>query len=137
MLGLIRMIGPVAALVLGVSGGGALSWAGFWAWNNFVDNPRLVAVTKATAELECRIRVQEAADAAEKAERDRQEKASEAAIRAFLEAADERQRAQEALQEQLEQEISDYEKQLAAEGRQCLTDGADVEWLRGRNAPRR
>jgi hypothetical protein len=136
MFALIRTIGPIAAMLLGLGGGSLLIGGLGVVYNVFIDNPHVVAIAKATAEAECRIRVLEAADAAEKAERDRQSKASEAAIKAFLEAADERQLAQEALQDQLEQEISDYEKQLTAEGRQCLTDGADVDWLRG-NAARR
>jgi hypothetical protein len=137
MFTLIRTLGPIAAMLLGLGGGSLLIGGLGVAYNIFIDNPHVVAITKATAEAECRIRVLEAADAAEKAERERQQAASEAAITAYLKAAEERQRAQEALQDQLEQEIADYEAQLAADGRQCLTDDADVVWLRGSNAPRR
>ena len=134
MLALIRTLGPVAALLIGIAGSGALSGAAFWAWNAFIDNPQLVSVTKATAEAQCKIRVLEAAKAAEAAERARQDAASEAAIKAYLAAAEARQKAEDAAREQLEQEIADYEKRLADEGRSCALDDADIGWLRGQQS---
>lgn len=132
MLALIRTLGPVVAMVIGLGGGTAVSGAAFWAWNTFIENPRIVAVERATAELQCQVRTAAAAKAAEDAERARQDAASEAAIKAFLEAADERQRAQDELQQKMEQEIADYEQQLATDGRACLLDDADLGFLRGK-----
>jgi biopolymer transport protein ExbB/TolQ len=132
MLALIRTLGPVVAMVIGLGGGSILSGAAFWAWNTFVENPQIVAVERATAELQCQVRTLEAAKAAEAAERARQDAASEAAIKAYLEAADERQRAQDELQQKMEQEIADYEQQLASNGRACLLDDADLGFLRGK-----
>jgi hypothetical protein len=131
MFALIRTIGPIAAMLLGLGGGSLLIGGLGVAYNVFIDNPHVVAITKATAEAECRIRVLEAADAAEKAERDRQEAASEAAIKAYLEAAAERQRLQDALMDQQEQEIADNEVRLAEMGRTCVIDEADVQFFRG------
>jgi hypothetical protein len=131
MFALIRTIGPIAAMLLGLGGGSLLIGGLGVAYNVFIDNPHVVAITKATAAAECRIRVLEAADAAEKAERDRQEAASEAAIKAYLEAAAERQRLQDALMDQQEKEIADNEARLAEMGRTCVIDEADVQFFRG------
>ncbi len=131
LVALLRTLGPIAAVLIGLGGGGALSGAAFWAWNTLIDNPQLIAITKATADAECRIRVLEAADAAEKAERARQDAASQAAIEAYLDEAAEREKLAADERDRLEQEIADYEQQLAAGRRQCLTDHADVQFLRG------
>lgn len=131
MLALIRTLGPVVAMVIGLGGGTAVSGAAFWAWNTFIENPRIVAVERATAELQCQVRTAAAAKAAEDAERARQDAASEAAIKAFLEAAQERQRLEEAERDEMEAAIAEYELQLASGGRQCLTDEADVQFLKG------
>lgn len=128
-------LSPTLVLVVGTLFGGITSTgivgAGFWAWNTFIENPQIVAVTNAAADAKWQIKVLEAAIAAQAAERARQEAASDAALKAFREAAEVRLQLQEKIQDNLEQEIADNERKLAEEGRSCFADDADIQFIKG------
>lgn len=135
MLALIRTLGPVAAMLIGIAGGSALIGGGAWLWNEWIDNPHVRDLVRVEERAACTIRTMAAADAAEAAERTLQEQAGRAALDAYQRAAEARERLQIEVQDKLEQEIADNEALLAAQGRSCLLDPADVRWLRGeRNA---
>lgn len=126
MFGLLARLAPIAVMLLGLGSGTVLSSAGWWLWNSLVDNPHLVEVEG----LKCTIRTQEAADAAEKAERDRKDAAAEVALQAYLAVKAEDDAARDKEMEDLENDLKRYEGVLADEGRSCPLDQSDLDWLR-------
>ena len=133
MLRLLASFSPILVLLLGAIpaalGMGGLAWLKF----ELVDRPAIVRETLATAEAKCTIRTQLAADAAEKAERERQQAVSADALDVYRRAlAQSETRAADAAQ-QLEQEIADYEDKLLSQGRLCAISEPDLDFLYGRN----
>lgn len=124
MLALIRAF-PLLAML--ASGG--LSIGGAWLWNEFIDNPHLRELVRVGERAACTIRTQEAAKAAETAERARQLAAGAKALQDYRERAEARLRLHAEVQDKLEAEIAENEARLAAAGRSCLADRDDVEWL--------
>lgn len=125
MLALIRAF-PLLAML--ASGG--LSIGAAWLWNEFIDNPHVRELVRVEERAACTIRTQEAARAAEAAERARQVAAGAKALKDYRERAEARARLQAEVQDQLEAEIAENEARLAAAGRSCLADQSDIEWLR-------
>jgi hypothetical protein len=132
MLAVIRTLGPVVALVLGLAGGGTLIGAAAYFYNVLIDNPQVAKAATDRANDACTIRVQAAAHDAEAAERARQQVVTADALRAYQEAVDARQKLTEAMQDQLQQQEIDYEKKLSDQGRSCTLDDNDLEFLRGK-----
>lgn len=131
MLALIRTLGPVVALVIGLAGGGTIIGGLAYVYNVLIDNPGIAREATARANDACTIRTQEAAHKAEIAERARQEAVTRDAVKAYQDAIAARDRLASQLQDQLEQGIADNEKRLMDEGRSCTLDDADVQWLKG------
>jgi hypothetical protein len=129
MIALIRTLGPVAAMLVGLAGGTGLVGAVAWLFNEFVDNPHVRELVRVEERAACTIRTQEAADAAEKAERQRQILAGAAALKTYRDQAEARDRLEAEVRDQLESEIAENEQRLAAAGRSCRVDRDDVEWL--------
>lgn len=130
MLALIRTLGPVVALVIGLAGGGTIIGAGAYLYNIVIDNPRVAKEAHDAAIAEMTIKLQRAVEAARAAAIAQQQAVMRDALAAYqaLLAAHDQEAADK--QDQLEQEISDHEKQDAADGRSCPLDDADLDWLR-------
>ena len=101
--------------------------AALWVWLDKRSAVRL-AVDKAVTELVAGADLRAAE--ARLAEEQKRRAAAEAAFAAYLKILEEEMAADEARREQLEQELAGYEEELAAEGRACLLDGADLDFLR-------
>ena len=131
-------LGLSPGLLAGVFGigGASLAVAGFMLWNELIDNPYIRNFERARAEDACTIRTMEAANIAEAAERQRQQRASNAAIEAYRLALADREKASALAEEKFEQESADYEAELNATGRACILDLSDIDRLRGKqNVP--
>lgn len=115
-----------AAIILPLLGGGVVAGAGFWLYDTFIDDPNI----RKTEQDACTIRTMDAANRAEKAERDRQAASVAAANEAYSAALAAIERARLASEAQMEQEIADYERELEATGRSCPLSVDDLEWLR-------
>lgn len=124
MLALIRAAPVLASLVVGLA-----SLSGAWLWNELVDNPHLRELVRVEERAACTIRTQEAAAAAQAAERQRQTQVNAAVLRGYRERAEARERLRAEVQDNLEREIAENEARLAAAGRSCLVDQSDLEWL--------
>lgn len=124
MLALIRAA-PVLATLISIAG----SLSGAWLWNEIIDNPQVRRLVQVEERAACTIRTQEAAATAERDERARQAAASSKALREFQERAAARERLHTEVQDNLEREIAENEARLAAAGRSCLADDADVDWV--------
>lgn len=135
MLRLIMGLGPVAALLIGIVGSGAVMGAGFWAWNTFIDNPQVAAVAFAKAESACTIRVMAAAERAEEAAERRIQQAGDEALAAYRKAAETRERLRVEINTRLEEEIRGYERTLDALGRSCLVNDDDFGVFNRQPAP--
>lgn len=127
MLASLKTAAVLVPLLGGVGGGVAIASAGFWAWNNWVDNPGIVR----TQEAICLATVEKAASEAQMIEErriyDASRRAAEEMIAIQLEA--ERQRLEEV--QELENEITAYEKRLIAEDRSCRLTADDLDFLNG------
>lgn len=136
LLGLVRAT-PVASSLIAAGTALAIGGAGAWWARGFVydtiEKPALIHSIEQIERAACTIRTQDAATAAEKAERLRQTLAGAAALKAYREKAEARARLQADVQTQLEAEIAENEARLAGSGRSCLADQSDVEWLRSKS----
>jgi hypothetical protein len=117
-----------AAGLAGLISATALSSAGFWAWNTFVDNPGIVRFEQA----KCALAVEAAAAKAVAEEQLRQFRIGEAAFdKAFKQDAED-QAWQQARVKLLQSEIADYERERQADGRSlCPLTRRDLEFLDG------
>lgn len=131
MLALIRTLGPVVALVIGMIGGGTMIGGLGAAYNIWIDNPQVAREATNRANDACTIRTMDAANRAQAAERSRQEAAAHAAEDAYQAAIEARQKLVEATQDALAQQEADYQQQIDAQGRQCTLDDGDLKFLRG------
>lgn len=127
MFGALKTAAVLVPLLGGLGGGIAVAGAGFWAWNNWVDNPGIVRTQQAI----CLSQVEKAASDARRIEQQRQYDAGRLAAEDFIK----KQLAAEALRqtqvEELENEITAYEKRIIAEGRSCRVTADDLDFLNG------
>lgn len=130
MLALIRTLGPVVAMIIGVVGGGAVIGGLGTLYNIYIDNPQVERLATARANDACTIRTMAAANEARIETEARVRAATDAALKAYQAAVDEKQALQEQIQDQLAQENADYEKQLEAENRSCPLSSGDLDFLR-------
>lgn len=112
-------------LIGGFSGGAAVAGAGFWAWNNWVDNPGIVR----TQEAVCVARVEKAASDARRIEQQRQLDAGRASAEAFIKTQLEAERQRQQIVEGLENEIASYETRLREQGRSCAVTADDLRYF--------
>lgn len=131
MLALIRTLGPIAAMLIGLAGGSTVLGAAAWLWNDFVDNPHVRELVRVEERAACQLRTLEAANAAEAAERARQQAIGRDALAAYRDAAAAHAALAQQAQDQLEAEIAKNEQDLVAQGRSCLLNDDDVVRLRG------
>lgn len=123
-------LSPAVLAVASLFGGASLALAGFMAWNNLIDNPYIRNMATAAANDACTIRVMDAANRAEAAERARQQSVSNAALDAYNAALRAQEASRAGLQDTLETERQNYEHELEAAGRSCHLDSLDDDWLR-------
>jgi len=128
-------LSPVVAILLGALPSLAIGWGAREAKFAWIDRPAIVREAKASADAACAIRTMDAANRAEQAERARQSRASAEALRIYREALDASQRAAQAAESQFEQQVQDYEHQLALEGRSCPLSDADIERVQQFGSP--
>lgn len=126
MLGKLLALSPAVLGVIAALGGGVAAGAGFWLYDTFVDDPYI----RKTEQDACTIRTMDAANRAEKAERDRQAASVRAAQQAYNAALAAQETARRASEAQKEQEISNYERTLELAGRSCPLSVDDLNWLR-------
>lgn len=130
MLNLIRTLGPVAALLIGLAGGTGVAGIAAWAFNAWVDNPHVRELATQKERDACVIRTMVAADRAEAAERARQRAVLEDAINAYEAAIDAGNAARLEAEAARDQERADYEQKLRDAGLSDVVTDADFEWLR-------
>jgi threonine dehydratase len=133
----IKSLSSIVTLVIGLAGGGTLIGGLSWAYNVFVDNPKIIAVEEAKAKAAVQIaldaaaiRVMDAANRAEQAERARQKGILDAAYAAFKKVTDLQDQMIATTQDQYDKEIADHEKDLKDAGRSSPLTDADFDWLR-------
>ncbi len=131
MLRFLANISPVAVLLLGAIPAGAVAWFSHGLKFEVFDRPAIIREATIRADDACTIRTMEAANRAESVERERQRAAGAKALTDFAQRNIAENLEREAQISQLEQEIADYETQLAETGRSCLLDSGAVDWLRG------
>jgi hypothetical protein len=137
MLALIRTIGPVAAMLIGIAGGSTLVGAGAWAFNEWIDNPHVHALATQKERDAATIRVMDAANRAEVAERARQRAVLDTAVAAYEAALDAGDVARRAAETARDQERADYEQKLRDAGLSDLVTDGDFDWLRRPHGPAR
>lgn len=130
MLALIRTLGPVAAMLVGLAGGTGLAGAAAWTFNEWIDNPHVRALATQKERDACVIRTMDAANRAEAAERTRQRAVLADAINAYEAAIDAGNAARRAAETARDQERADYEQKLREDGLSDVVTGSDFEWLR-------
>lgn len=135
MLGLIRTLGPVAAMLVGLAGGTGLVGAAAWAFNEWIDNPHVRELAAQKERDACIIRTMDAANRAEDAERDRQLAVIEDTINAYEAALDLGDVARRAAETARDQERADYEQKLRDAGLGDVLTDSDFEWLRRQRGP--
>lgn len=127
------MIGALVKMALGrfsvplaAAAGFAVALAGAAAWDRFVDDPVVAAAARRGYVLEA----ENTATTAELAEVKRQLRVIAEARDRYARGLAQAEAASAARAEQLESEISAYERKLAADGRRRLLDRTDIDWLR-------
>lgn len=130
MLALIRTLGPVAALLVGLACGTGVAGAAAWAFNAWIDNPHVRELAVQKERDACQFRTLDAANRAEAAERQRQRAVLEEAIKAYEAAIDAGIAARLATEAARDQERADYEQKLRDAGLSDVVTDADFEWLR-------
>lgn len=132
MLSLLRSLGPVAAMLLGLAGGTGMAGAAAWAFNEWIDNPHVRELAAQKERDACIVRTMDAANRAEQAERARQRAVIADAITAYEAAIDASDVARRAIEAARDQERADYEQKLRDAGLSDVVTGDDFEWLRRR-----
>lgn len=130
MLPLIRTLGPVAALLIGLAGGTGIVGAGAWAFNELFDNPHVRELAIQKERDACVIRTMDAANRAENQERARQRVVLNDAINAYEAAIDAGEAARRATEAARDQERADYEQKLRDAGLSDVVTDSDFKWLR-------
>lgn len=135
MLRALASLSPVVVLLLGAVPAALGGWFAGAAKFALVDAPQIRAEASAAAEVQCALRVTLAANAAEKAERDRQKQVSSDALAAYRAALANSERTAAMATERLERDIADYETQLVEQGRFCGITQPDIDFMYGRSPP--
>lgn len=123
----------VAAIAVGLAAGSA-GWFGRGVVFDHFERPAIIQSATDKANDAATIRIMDAANRAEAAERDRQQRANAEALRIYREALANSQRAAMEAESRMQQEIAAYETELAAEGRSCPVTQRDLDWVRA-NGP--
>lgn len=132
MLSLIRTLGPVAALLIGLAGGTGVVGVGAWAFNELIDNPHVRELAIQKERDACVIRTMDAANRAENRERARQHAVLNDAINAYEAAIDAGEAARRATEAARDQERADYEQKLRDAGLSDVVTDNDFKWLRNK-----
>lgn len=122
---LVRWLSPYLVPVA-FAAGIAVGTGGAALWDRWIDDPAVARRARET----CVADVERVAAEARAAELARQNAALRAARDGYRLALVEADRRNAETAQRLETEIASHETELAAAGRSCLLDGADVEWLR-------
>lgn len=130
MLALIRALGPVAALLIGMVGGGGIITAVGVAYNTYIDNPHVIALASQKERDACAIRTMDAANRAETAERERQRRVNSDVLTIFRRAAELEEEMRRIAEDELDKEIIRHEAELSDARRICTITDGDFEWLR-------
>lgn len=130
MLALLARFGPMLVpVLLGALPAFAAGWFAHGVKFDWVDRPAIIHEATVTADDKAAIRIMDAANRAEQAERNRQRAANAEAKRIYDEALKNSDALAQAAQTALDQEIADREKILASEGRTCSFTDDDLRWL--------
>ncbi|MBN9309007.1 MAG: hypothetical protein J0I99_00840 [Devosia sp.] len=113
--------------LLGVAGAVIV---GMLAYNHWVENPGIAKLAKEQEAHACTIRVTDAANRARQAAEAHYQAVGEAALEEFRKTSEARDSLHRQVQNQLEEDIANYEQTLEAAGRSCKLDRSDFEWLR-------
>lgn len=125
-------LGLMAAGLSAAIIGGSTGWFSRGLIFDHIERPAIVQAASDKANDAATIRIMDAAKRAEDAERERQQRAGAEALRIYREALANSERAALEARTQLDQEIADYEVELATEGRSCVLTDTDIDWLYGR-----
>jgi len=117
-------------MLVGLAGGSSLMGAGAWAFNEWIDNPHVRELAAQKERDAAAIRVMDAANRAEAAERTRQRAVLDDAIKAYEAALDAGDLARRSAETARDQERADYEKQLRDAGLSDVVTDSDFVWLR-------
>lgn len=127
MFAALKTAAVLVPMIGGAVGSLALAAPVFWMWNNWFDNPGIVREQQAI----CVAKVEAAAAFARMREEQRILAAGRIAAEEFIKAQLEAERQRLAVVEELENEITAYEKRLIAEGRSCRVTADDLDFLTG------
>lgn len=133
MLKFLLSLSPSVLGIVAGLGGASITMAGFSLWNAWIDNPTVERIATNRANDAATIRIQAAADAAEKLTEERIRKAGQQALADYQRITTERDKLRAEQNAELEQRIKDYEAQLVEQKRACLLDDLDIDWLSGGN----
>lgn len=129
MLRFLASVSPAALVAFGAIPALLGGWAAREVKFALIDRPAIERLATARADDACALRVADAAGRAEQAERARQQRASAEALRLYREALANSERQLADADARLQQEIKDYEAELARDGRSCRLTERDLEWL--------
>ncbi|KRA44713.1 hypothetical protein [Devosia sp. Root635] len=127
-------LGLIAAALSASLVAGSAGWFGRGLIFDNFERPAIIEAATDKANDAATIRVMDAANRAEAAERARMQRASAEALRIYKEALATSERATVEAQTRLDQEIAAYEAELAAAGLSRTVTRRDLEWVRG-NVP--
>ncbi|KQN74791.1 hypothetical protein [Devosia sp. Leaf64] len=122
----------MAAAVSAAIIAGPVGWFSRGLIFDHIERPAILQAATDKANDAATIRIMDAAKRAEDAERERQRMAGADTLRIYREALANSERAAMEAQTRLDQEIADYEAELATEGRSCVLTDTDIDWLHGR-----
>ncbi len=117
MLRALASLSPIIVLLIGALPSGLAAWFAHGVKFDLFDRPAIVSEATNRANDAATIRIMDAANKAQQAERSRQLAAGAEALRIWREALEATERAASAEKAQLEQENQAYAAQLKAEGR--------------------
>lgn len=120
----------VAAALVSAAVAGTAGWVGRGLIFDHFERPAIVEAATDKANDAATIRMMDAANRAEAAERAKQQRISAEAMRIYREALTNSERAALEAQTRMEQEIAAYEHELALEGRSCPVTQRDLDWVR-------
>ncbi len=127
MLRLLMSLGPIAALLIGGLGSGAIVAAGMSAYNRWIENPRIIAIERERVLSQ----VEAAAANARRSEQERQVKIADRAMTMAAEAEAALEAQHDADLKKLSERIKAYEQTRLDEGRSCPLSGDDILFLNG------
>jgi hypothetical protein len=126
MLKLLANLSPIFVLLIGAIPAAGIGWFARDLTFNVFERPTIIREATKRADDACTIRVMAAAEAAEEAAQARIAQAGADALAAYQKAAETRERLRAEINARLENEISNLERTLDAQGRSCLLNNDDV-----------